>query len=160
MGCRSPIYEAGGGLAGPKDQTATLSGSNWSIDYPLSDKKPAGCYKVHVQAVDVLARTPGLDATQVARHTASLDRNAGINASGPAVQVDRLGLTGNRAFSTTTTLSGVANSRTVPVKVAWETGDGGRGRGADRHLRRPRRRARATRPYAAIAGAVRRVRQL
>ena len=151
-GVQVTIYEAGGGLAGPKDQTATLSGSNWSIDYPLSDRKPGGCYTLHVEAVDALARTPGLDATQVARHTASLDRSVGINASGPAVQVDRLGLAGNRAFSTTTTLSGVANSRTVPVKVAWETGDGGAGAALTVTCAGPGASESHT-PYAAIAGA-------
>ena len=150
-GVQVTIYEPDGGLAGSKDQTATLSGSTWSIDYDLSDKRPAGCYKVHMEAVDALARTPGLDATQVARHTASLDRTVGINASGPAVQVDRSPLVARKP------------SRTTPPSPAWPTRapspSGWSGRPApagqsrpDRHLFRPRLGESHT-PYAAIAGA-------
>ena len=64
-GVRVSVYNASGGLAGPERQVATLSpNGTWSLDYPLSESRPGGCYSIVVEASDALADTPGLTAAR------------------------------------------------------------------------------------------------
>ena len=126
-GVRVTVYSAGGGLAGPQRQVATFSGGAWSLDYPLADSRPAGCYSVEVEASDALASLSGLDRSEIARHRTVITSTVGINASAPSVQLERASLSTRTMISGTATLGGVATSRPVPVKLTWTTGAGGAG---------------------------------
>ena len=125
-GVRVSVYNASGGLAGPERQVATLSpNGTWSLDYPLSESRPGGCYSIVVEASDALADTPGLTAAQIAQHRTVVTRSAGINSSAPSAQLERAWLSARTMISGTARLGGVATFRPVPVKLSWTTGAGG-----------------------------------
>ncbi len=121
-GVRVSVYDAAGGLAGPARQIATLSGTSWSLDYPLNDSRPAGCYSVVVEASDGLASLAGLTSTEMQRHRTTITATVGINASAPSVQLERAWLSTHSTISGTAAVGGVATSRPVTVKLTWTTG--------------------------------------
>jgi hypothetical protein len=124
-GVRVTVYDANGGLAGQRRMVAALSGHAWSLDYPLTDSHPNGCYKVEVESSGALAGLPGLDDATIAQHRAITNRTVGISAAAPSPQLDQAWLSAHSIISSTAPLGGVATSRPVAVKLAWTTGDGG-----------------------------------
>ena len=119
-GVRVTLYKADGGLAGAAAQTATLTGSTWTVDYVLSDSEPSGCYTAEAVAVDELAATYPDEA---AKHTGTATQDFGIGTVPPAVQIDRSFLTESQTLGGT--LAGAVSGNFLPVALSWTTGAGG-----------------------------------
>lgn len=120
-GVRVTLTAPGNVIVGGGSQQAALAGSAWSLDFAIPYARADGQYTVTVQAVDRVALLPGLDAGQVARHTGTAQKQIVVDATGPAVQLDRNAIAGGQ-IDPAITLAGVATDRPVPVRVAW-TGD-------------------------------------
>ena len=117
------LFNAGGGTAGEGPEPATVSGNSWSVDYVLTEAQPDGHYTVTVKATDNVATLPGLSDDQVAHHTATLERGIHIDTTAPAVHLDQA-VVPSEGISVTTSLSGDATDRAVPLAVSWTTPDG------------------------------------
>ena len=89
-GVRVTLRDADGQPLGAAGQTATVSGDGkWSLAYAIPKAKPDGCYEVLVEAVDQVARIPNLAPDQVTAHTATATGWIVLEASAPAVLLDR-----------------------------------------------------------------------
>ncbi|MCU0501974.1 MAG: hypothetical protein MUC51_09445, partial [Anaerolineae bacterium] len=120
-GVRVTLARSDGAIVGHSGQVAKLSGNTWSLDYLIPDARPSGQYLVTVEAVDQVARLPGLATGQVARHTGTAQKQIVVDAGGPAVQLDRSNIANGQIVSATV-VTGVASDRPTPVQVAWTTG--------------------------------------
>jgi len=117
-GVQITLLDASGAPLGDAWQTATLSGSAWSLDYTFRRAEPDGCYAVEVEAQDRVARLPGLDPGQVMQHTTVMTSAIALQAGAPAVQLDRQpGMAGGKLGPGVTSLSGETFHRPVPVEV-------------------------------------------
>ncbi|MBN1964202.1 MAG: hypothetical protein JW910_06125, partial [Anaerolineae bacterium] len=117
-GVKVSVFTPSGGLVGREPMLAALSGSSWSVDYPLSAVDPSGGYTVRVVAVDNITRLPNLDDTQLARHTTTLERAFQIDAAAPAVMLDRAAAPEGIA-GVDTVWSGAAAERPVSIVTTW-----------------------------------------
>lgn len=116
-GVRVTLRDEEGEALGDGVQVATISGTTWSIDYAFGDAKPDGCYIVHAEAVDNVARLPKLSAEQMTIHTTTLSRNAVIDSQGPRVRMNESGIAGGLLGGSISNISGITSDRPVPVEV-------------------------------------------
>nr|MBC8449122.1 PD40 domain-containing protein [Chloroflexota bacterium] len=118
-GVKVTLLTETGGVAGIGPLVATLAGSTWTVDYTLIGQNPSGRYTVRVEAVDGVARLPGLADDQIAAHTAILEQSIDVDAQAPAAYLDLAGVPSTGIAGSTTALSGDATERPVPVAVDW-----------------------------------------
>ncbi len=120
-GVRVTLREAGDPddkTLGDPRQPATISGNKWTLDYQFTKKTADGCYDVEVEAMDEIAGLPGLDSTQVGRHTTVVVDTVTLGARAPQVVLDQDQAIADGEFgSGVTVLKGETTHRPVPVEV-------------------------------------------
>ncbi len=118
-GVKVSVLTATGGVVGGEPLLATLSGSNWSVDYPMGAGDVSGGYTARVVAVDTITRLPNLSDSQIISHTATLERAFEIDAAAPAVVLDRAALPGAAEIAGDGVWTGAAAERPVPIVITW-----------------------------------------
>jgi hypothetical protein len=103
-------------IAGRVMQTATVSGTHWTLDYLLNEVEPSGDYTLRVESADVLGNRTAVptDSDLVTFH---------VDATAPAANLDLTDLP--TVLTGAVTLGGDATEHPVPVVISWTTGDEG-----------------------------------
>ena len=130
-GVRVTLRDADGKALGSQRQAATLSGAagcgstcTWNLEYRIEDAAPDGCYTAEIEAIDNLARDPGLPADQVAAHTSKISLGIEIDASAPVARLDREPVSGGQLNDRIDKIHGNTTERPVPVEVIMTTSGG------------------------------------
>ena len=118
-GVKVSVLTASGGIVGGEPLLAALSGSSWSVDYPMGAGDPSGGYTVKVEAVDAITRLPNLNDEQsrppYGRARAGLrDRRGRCRQSCWTARRCPSGIAGDG-----TVWTGAAAERPVPIVVTW-----------------------------------------
>ena len=114
------LLTAQGGSVGAGRQIARVSGSQWSLDYALTNNQSSGAYTVQVEAADNVTLLAGLSSDQIERHTAAQETHIFVDTTAPLVVLDEsLPLTATLNLSST--LSGGISEQPVPLNITWDT---------------------------------------